>query len=242
MIESARWRDWGPRKLFWSVGRPARRWLTRHLRWPPIGSIRLGDLRRLQPIRDSLDPDGAGSIDGYYERQFLRSHEEDLQGRVGWLSANDPGPEGHLRAFGDLALEVVTGLAELEALPDAAYDCMVCSRFLEALEDPAAGLRVLHDKLRPGGFLLVTAAGIARTEVDRDGPAPFWRFTEASLRRLIEDTLGAKPSEVRTYGNVLAAAALLHGLSVDALPLPELDCQDPDYQVVIAARAIRGGG
>lgn len=46
-------------------------------------------------------------------------------------------------------------------------------------------------------------------------------------------------AQVDAWGNVLAAIALLHGLSVQELRTEELDARDPDYQVVITLRATR---
>jgi hypothetical protein len=44
---------------------------------------------------------------------------------------------------------------------------------------------------------------------------------------------------IETYGNVLAATAFLHGLSVEELTEDELDDSDPDYEVTIAIRAMK---
>ncbi len=69
----------------------------------------------------------------------------------------------------------------------------------------------------------------------------YWRFTDASARRLFGDFFGEQNVTVETFGNVLAACALLHGLAAHELSRAELDYHDPDYQVLIAVRAIKQG-
>jgi hypothetical protein len=67
----------------------------------------------------------------------------------------------------------------------------------------------------------------------------YWRFTDASARRLFAEVFGADNVTVTTYGNVLTACAFLHGLAAHELRAEELDHHDPDYQVIIGIRAIR---
>jgi hypothetical protein len=45
--------------------------------------------------------------------------------------------------------------------------------------------------------------------------------------------------EVDSYGNLQSATFFLHGLSADDLSRHELDLHDPDFEVTIAARAIK---
>ena len=44
---------------------------------------------------------------------------------------------------------------------------------------------------------------------------------------------------VRSYGNVLAATAMLHGIVCEELSAAELDFHDPDYPVTVCAVARR---
>ncbi|HEX8925931.1 MAG TPA: hypothetical protein VF786_09080 [Terriglobales bacterium] len=48
---------------------------------------------------------------------------------------------------------------------------------------------------------------------------------------------GAANVTVETFGNVLVATALLHGLVLDELEPAELAHNDPDYPVIITVRA-----
>ena len=89
--------------------------------------------------------------------------------------------------------------------------------------------------------MLLTAHGtsrIGRREgIDQWGE--YWRFTAQSLRRLVVEAFGADNVRIDVYGNVLAAVASLHCLAAAELTPAELDYHDPDYEVVLAARAVK---
>ena len=42
-----------------------------------------------------------------------------------------------------------------------------------------------------------------------------------------------------TFGNVLASIAFLHGLAAEELREDELNYHDPDYELLIAVRAVK---
>ena len=67
----------------------------------------------------------------------------------------------------------------------------------------------------------------------------FWRFTDASLRRLLTGSFPDAQCEVRAYGNVVSSIAFLHGIVVEELSEEELDTQDADYQLLLTARAVK---
>jgi hypothetical protein len=94
--------------------------------------------------------------------------------------------------------------------------------------------------LKPCGVLLLTIPGISRiSRYDMDRWGDYWRFTLASAQRLFTEVFPEDSVRIETYGNVLAATAFLHGLSVEELTEDELDDSDPDYEVTIAIRAMK---
>jgi ubiquinone/menaquinone biosynthesis C-methylase UbiE len=72
--------------------------------------------------------------------------------------AVEPEPYLRNRAMGNAALarvpiEVVSGLAERVAAPDAGFDAAIACLVLCSVYDPSVALRELHRVLRPGGEL-----------------------------------------------------------------------------------------
>jgi hypothetical protein len=66
----------------------------------------------------------------------------------------------------------------------------------------------------------------------------YWRFTR-SAQRLFSEVFPEDSVRIETYGNVLAATAFLHGLSVEELRKTSWTILDPDYEVTIAIRAMK---
>ena len=66
-----------------------------------------------------------------------------------------------------------------------------------------------------------------------------WGFTTASARRIFAETFPGAEIQIEAWGNVLAAAAFLHGLAEEELRPEELDYQDPQYEVLITMRAMK---
>ena len=67
----------------------------------------------------------------------------------------------------------------------------------------------------------------------------YWRFTTESFRGLCEPLFGSTNLRIVAYGNVYAAVAFLHGLSVADLDPQKLKAADPNIELIVALRAIR---
>lgn len=234
-----------------------RHWVVRqqrrlHLQWPPAGLVRFGHLRRLTPISPVFALDRGFPIERYYIAQFLRRHQADIRGR-----ALEFGDTAYLDEFGgdrvtrkevfsyvpSPAATVVGDLAGDGPLPEACYDCIVCTQTIQMIYDIRKAVGRLHGMLRPGGVLLLTSHGTSKVgrHLDRDGWAEYWHLTEQALRSLMADRFEGEV-EVTGYGNVLAAVGALHGLAAEELRPEELDHRDRDFDVIVAARAVRAGG
>ncbi|HVS85859.1 MAG TPA: polysaccharide deacetylase family protein [Gaiellaceae bacterium] len=73
-------------------------------------------------------------------------------------------------------------------------------------------------------------------EVADRGRGDWWRFTRASLERLLAEQFGPTNVQVGTHGNVKSAVAFLHGLACDDLRASDLEAFDADYELVLTPR------
>jgi SAM-dependent methyltransferase len=226
----------------------------RGLQWPRTGRVAFGDLRRVSPISGAFGTDRGQPVDRYYIDRFLARHAHQIRGRV-----LEIGDDRYTKRFGGTRVStsdvlhvtpghpqatIVADLTRADHLTPALFDCIICTQTLQMIYDVRAALHHLHRLLRPGGILLATTAGIARTG-RRDGVDPwgeYWHLTTQSARRLFTEIFPPDAVEVTVYGNVLAAIAFLHGLAAEELRRDELDATDPDFEVLIGIRAERPAG
>jgi SAM-dependent methyltransferase len=218
------------------------------MRWRP-GAVRFGSLRRLTPISTTFGFDRGLPIDRFYIESFLRASLADIHGRTLEVADNAYTCKfgaGHVvqsdvlhAESGNPAATIVADLSRGEGLPSEAFDCIILTQTLQMIYDLRTSLRLLCEALKPGGVLLATVPGISqisRHDMDRWGD--YWRFTTLSAQRLFEDA-GPMDVTVKAYGNVLAAVAFLHGLAAEELREDELNWPDPDYELLIAVRAVK---
>lgn len=231
-----------------------RRWIYEK-RWgskrrPAVGRVRFGSLRRLQPIDPHFGMQWGQCIDRYYIEGFLAENELDVHGHVLEVSNNTYtrrfGGERVLKSDvlhltpGHPGATVIADLTRADHLPSDTYDCIILTQTLQFIYDVSTAIRTLHRILKPGGVLLATLHGtskIARYDMDRWGE--YWRFTTLSARKLFTEVFPEAGVGARAYGNVLAAIAFLEGLVSEELRREELDYFDPDYEVVVAVRAVK---
>jgi hypothetical protein len=213
--------------------------------------VRLGSLRRLQPISRVFGLDRGQPIGRYYIEHFLQRHSDDICGRV--LELGDP---DYTRKFGadrvvrsdvlhsvpgnpkaTLVGDLITG----RGIPEDAFDCVIMTQTLLCIYDMQAAVTTTHGALKPGGVLLATFPGISQiSRYDMDRWGDYWRLTDLSARQVFGDVFGQENVSVQTHGNVLVACAFLQGLAAEELKRQELDYHDPDYQVLITVRAVKG--
>lgn len=233
-----------PRKL--------RRLLARVRRGgPPVGGVEWGDLRSLVPVSRDWGFDRGRPIDRYYIEGFLQAHASDIRGRV--LEVDT---ERYTRMFGGAEVThsdvlrlspgagatIVADLAEGDAIPSGVFDCAIVTQTLQLIFEPPRALETLHRILKPGGVLLATVPGISKMTSDAAGSwAYYWGFTSASLRRSLEEVFSGGTVIVEAPGNVLVATAFLQGLACEELSAIELENDDPEYELLLLARATKAG-
>lgn len=209
------------------------------------------NLRNLQPISREFGFDRGTPIDRIYIEDFLSKHTSDMRGVVCEIADNN-----YIEKFADKkvvesvevlhytddnsAATIIGDLTALSTLPKDKVNCFILTQTLNFIEDIHKAIAGIHHILAPKGVALITVAGlcqISRYDMDRWGD--YWRFTDLSLRSTLENFFGESSVSIETYGNVLTATALLQGLAAEELTKEELDYQDKDYQIVIAARVVK---
>ncbi|WP_392482967.1 class I SAM-dependent methyltransferase [Nostoc sp. C110] len=216
----------------------------------PVGNINLGSLGRVKPIRPNFGLDRGLAIDRYYIENFLARYAEDIQGHV--LEIKEPlytnkfGGDRITKSdvlhveVGNPKATIVADLTKAEHLPSNTFDCIILTQTLPFIYDVRAAIKTVHRILKPGGVLLATVPGITQISYDdmtRWGQ--YWSFTTLSTQRLFEEVFDQNKIQVTAYGNVLSAIAFLHGIVTEELEQSKLESHDPEYQVLITARAVK---
>jgi hypothetical protein len=203
-----------------------------------------------EPVSRTFGFERGKPVDRWYIERFLAEHAGDVRGRVlevaertytQWYGGDDVTTSDVLYAAeGHPEATVVGYLTTGAGIPEAAYDCFICTQTLQFVYDvraAAAGTRAL---LAPGGVLLATVPGISQiSREDMRDWGDWWRFTAKSAARLFGEVYGDEHVEVRQHGNVQASAAFLYGLAAEDLDPRALAAVDPDFHLLMTVRAVR---
>jgi len=233
---------------------PIRQWLW--TKWkgvdytPPVGWVRFGNLRRLTPFSREFGYDRGLPIDRYYIERFLAKNASDIRGQV--LEVGDNAYTLRFAANrvtksdvlhvtkGNSQATIVGDLTRADDIPSDSFDCVILTQTLQFISDAPAALRTVERILKPGGIVLATFSGISpisRYDLEHWGHCA--AFTSLSTRRLFEEVFPQDHVQITAYGNVLTAASFLYGMATEELRKEELDHLDPDYELMIAVRAVK---
>lgn len=201
-----------------------------------------------RPLSASRGFDRGTPIDRLYIEQFLERHSADIRGRV-----LEVGGDVYSRRFGGDRIErqdilhlddsnpaatIIGNLADPGLLPAKGFDCIILVQTLQYLFDIDGASRNLRQALRPGGILLMTAPALSPVCSDAWRDSYFWRFSEASVRKLLSRHFDPERVDVSEFGNFFAATAFLRGVAVEEISRRKLEPVGPDYAIIIAARAM----
>lgn len=217
---------------------------------PPLGRIRMGDLRRLKPISDCFGYDRGLPVDRYYIEKFLAYYAQDIQGHV--LEIKEPlytyrfGGDRIIKSdvlhveAGNPKATLIADLTNADHLPSDTFDCIILTQTLQFIYDVPTAIKTLYRILKPGGILLLTVSGISQiSSEDMERWGQYWSFTTLSIQKLLQAVFDQEKVIVTANGNVFSAIAFLHGLATEELKKSNLDYYNPDYQVLISARAVK---
>jgi len=202
-----------------------------------------------EPFSRAFGLEEGRPIDRSYIEAFLEHHRADIRGAV--LEVLEP---VYTERFGTAVTRsdvldaaavapraTIRGNLETgEGLPEAQFDCFICTQTLSYTLDVAAAVRHAARVLKPGGVLLCSVPGISQQRAagikEQEFP-DLYRFTSHALRRLLEREF--VDVEVQAFGDVRSSAQFLYGLPEARADLP--DEHDADYELVICARARSSG-
>ncbi|HMJ34319.1 MAG TPA: methyltransferase domain-containing protein [Baekduia sp.] len=245
-----------PRRLRFTLGRAyAALWRSADgalARLAPGSVRRARSLPRLpaEPVHRRYGLRAGRPVDRFYIERFLERHAGDIRGET--LEVLDA---VYTRRFGGDAVQradvldldpdneraTVRGdLQTAEGIPAGAFDCFVCTQTISITYDFSGAVKTAFNLLAPGGVLLLTVPGIShQAEPDGERYPDHWRFTWRAIDRLLSERFGADNVEVQAEGTVAASAAFLYGIPASELDPADLDPHDPDYEMVICARAVK---
>lgn len=234
---------------------PLRRWIRGRREAPsdipPVGLVRFGSLRRLDPISREWGEDRGGPVDRYYIERFLESNRSDIRGRVLEIGGDvytrwfgkDQVVQSDIFAYSEEENDRAAFIGDLTAapqLPSDSFDCVIVTQTFQLIYDVKSAVATVYRILAPGGVALITAPGISqinRRDSESWGDYWCWNFTALSMRRLFSEHFQEDNVHVGVHGNVLVATAFLYGLGRNELSRKELDHLDADYELLITLRA-----
>jgi SAM-dependent methyltransferase len=202
------------------------------------GLPRWGNLRRTTPFSSTFGFERGTPIDRHYLQRFLHAHRDRITGDVLEVQTNsytrrygrdlrrmdtfDINPMFHPTYLCDLAHSE-------DALPSAAFDCVLLPQTLQHLRELDACLAHLVRVVRPGGVILASAAGL----MPLTGDVPdYWRLSPDGWRERLAGAWSGADVTVEGHGNCLTAVAAQLGLALEELTDAELDAHDPRYPVI----------
>jgi SAM-dependent methyltransferase len=216
---------------------------------PPIGKVKFGNLRRLNPISREFGYDRGLPIDRYYIENFLKDRSLDIQGRV-----LEIGDATYTRRFGgdrvsksdvlhvvegNPAATIIGDLTNSDLIPSASFDCLILTQTLHLIYNIQDAVQTIERILKPGGIALVTVPGISQIAIDEWKNYWCWSLTSIAAHQLFTEVFPVENVTIEYYGNVLAATAFLQGLATQELTIAELDYRDPSYQMLITIRVVK---
>ncbi|MBU6337872.1 MAG: methyltransferase domain-containing protein [Acidobacteria bacterium] len=205
-----------------------------------------------EPVSRQFGADRGKPVDRWYIEDFLDRNRSDVRGRVlevaestytQWYGDEGVTSSDVLYATeGNPEATVVGNLVTGEGIPEANWDCFICTQTLQFIDDPQASVHGIHRLLAPGGVVLATVPGISQiSTVDDEAWGDWWRFNEKGVRKLFDEAFGTGNVTVERHGNVKAATAFLYGMAAEELDEADLRREDPDYHMLCCVRAERAG-
>lgn len=198
----------------------------------------------VRPLNRTFGFSRGTPIDRYYIENWLECNKKSICGDVLEIAEDTYtkrfGGDNVISHILHVSIEqegVIRGNLETgEGIEENSMDCIILTQTVGFIYECKNVISNLYKMLRKGGTALITTGGISQiSRYDMETWGHFWSFTTASLRRLIEESGFGVNYEMKVYGNVKTACALLYGVAAEELTKEELTYYDEDYPVSICA-------
>ena len=198
----------------------------------------------INPLNRTFGFSRGTPIDRYYIEAFLQLKRDNIRGDVLEVAENI-----YTKKYGENVLnsymlhvssnenKYIKGNFETgEGIKSETMDCIILTQVLPFIFNCRAAISNIYRMLKPKGVCLISVGGITQiSRYDMEQWGHYWSFTDLSLRKLLEENIPKDKIEIRTYGNVKSAIAMLYGIAAEEITKEELDYVDKDYQVTICA-------
>jgi glycosyltransferase involved in cell wall biosynthesis len=186
------------------------------------------------------------SVDTFYVRSFLAQYSSDIAGRVLRVEGSSHPTPDEPADTGSNGQEIATRhrtvrAADLATEPSESVDCVISVDAVRSVYDVRGVVAEMHRILAQGGVLLCALHAVHSRLDDAGTVSDYWRFTEASARKIFAEVFPPASFSVQVYGNVRACTAALTGADVSRLHATERDTVDPMFPVVYGVRGVRPG-
>ena len=131
-------------------------------------------------------------------------------------------------------MTIVADLQHAPDVPDAGFDCIICTQTLQYLPSPNVGVATLARLLKPGGTLLLSVPALSPIDDEYDTDW-LWMFTAPGLRAILDDGFAGADVTITGHGNLALTRRFLDGTVTSEVPPRLLTAADPRYPIVITA-------
>ena len=205
------------------------------------------DLFRTTPVNRSWGFGRGTPLDRPFIDQFIKTHRGDIRGQILEIKAAEYAgkyarPDSRIDILdidpANVAANIIDDLQSAAKIENDSYDCVVLTQVLQLIPDVERAITTAARILRPSGVLLMTVPGITQTVATTDGE--FLRsFFKPGLKRLLTAHFDSRKLLLQSHGNAGLAASFLMGITVEDAPPDLFSFDDPEYPIVLTARAVK---
>jgi SAM-dependent methyltransferase len=210
------------------------------------GRGQFGLYQELQPYSRDFGFHLGTPIDRFYINSFVKSYKNDIQGTV-YEIGDDQYSKRYAQKNSRIIILNENNRHKLSVQVDLngknphiynTADCVILTQTLNFVYNFHNAINEVLNILKSGGVCLITVAGISQiSRYDMDRWGDYWRFTDLSVRKMLEKS--SVNYTVEHFGNYYACANFLAGVPLKNINLDLLNFVDTDYQLIIGARMVK---